>query len=70
MYVLESSCVVDARNNLVGGVRLSAVRPPLLVDTPVGDPSALALSMEGLELTLDAPNQVDPPDPSLSDISR
>lgn len=57
-------------NALIGGVRLSAIRPPLLVDTPVGDPSALALSMEGVELTLDAPTQVDPPDPSLSDVYR
>ena len=57
-------------NTLIGGVRLKSLRPPLLVNTPVGDPSALALSMEGLVLTIDALTQVTPPDPTLEDSYR
>lgn len=57
-------------NTLLGGIHLSSIRPPLLVDTPVGDPSAMALSMEGLILSVDAPSQVTPPDLALRDDYR
>ena len=57
-------------NTLVGEVTLSAKRPPLLVDTPLGSPYALALSLEALTLTINHPTQSDPADPSLSDDYR
>ena len=57
-------------DRLLGGVQLKAIRPPLFVDTPVGDPAALALSMEGLILYIDSPQQTDPPDESLRDEYR
>ena len=65
-----SSAVPSAFSIFVGGLGLEAIRPPLLVDTPVGDPSALALSLEGLLLTINAANQVEPPDPALQDVYR
>ena len=57
-------------DSLISGVSLSAPRPPLLVDTPVGDPHPLGLSIEGLTLTVNATDQVDPPDPTRSDEHR
>ena len=65
-----SSVVPPPFDTLVGGVRIKAMRPPLLVDTPVGDPYPIALSVEGLILSVDSPDQTDPLDPALADDYR
>jgi hypothetical protein len=65
-----SDVVPPPFDTLVGGVKLKALRPPLLVDTPIGDPYPIALSLEGLILTIESPRQTDPPDLALSDDYR
>ena len=65
-----SEAVPAAFSVFVGGLSIEAMRPPLFVDTPIGDPAAMALSLESLLLTINAANQVDPPDPALQDIYR
>ena len=49
-----SSLIPPPLNAFIGEARLSLTRPPLIVDTPPGSPSALALSVEGVELLLGA----------------
>ena len=49
-----SSLIPPPLNTFIGEARLALTRPPLIVDTPPGSPSALALSVEGVELHLGA----------------
>ena len=65
-----SPVIPPAFSRFVGGLSLKAIRPPLFVDTPVGNPAAMALSLESLLLTINAANQVDPPDPALQDVYK